>query len=312
MDVQIENVMPDGFRLERQLNVMHGMYNGIVVLVIPERERNQYQVQLHVKVENSLAKQQFLDYLGALRQIYSCVVYAGYNGMDTVSLSIQSEEQKDKDNLDEVISSVTAKCTQYGLHSCCTYCKSVETLNTASVDGVPVLLCQNCLTRTMSEANEQAHKKENIPLGILGAAIGVLLGAVLWVIIGQVGFIAGIAGYVIVLCGMKGYQMLGKGMSKAGVVICVLLSALVIIGAEYVSLGLIVYKELKDVSLYSVSMGDAFGMVPMLLEEPEVIGGVVKDLAVGYILAVWASFSLVRSQWKLAGQEAKTKTVVRF
>lgn len=312
MDVQIEHVMPEGFRLERELNVMHGMCNGIVVLVIPDRGRNQYQVQLHVKVENSLSKQQFLEYLGALRQIYSCVVYAGYNGMDTVSLSVQSEEQKDKQNLDEVISSVTAKCAQCGLHSCCTYCKSVETLNTAAVDGVPVLLCQNCLTRTMNEAALQGQKKENVPLGILGAIIGVLLGAVLWVIIGQIGFIAGIAGYVIVLCGIKGYQMLGKGMSKAGVVICVLLSCLVIVGAEYVSLGLIVFKELKDVSLYSVSLGDAFGMVPMLLEEPEVIGGVVKDLIVGYILAIWASFSLVRSQWKLAGQEAKTRTVVRF
>lgn len=311
MDVQIENVMPEGFRLEREQNVMHGMKNGIIVLITPVRASNQYQVQLHLDLEKSLAKQKFLEYLGALRQIYSYVIYAGYNGMGTVSLSIQSREENDRQNLEEIIDSVTGKSMQCGLHSCCTYCKSVETLYPAAVDGTPALLCQNCLTRTMNEAAVQGQKKENVLLGLLGAVVGVLLGAVLWVIIGQIGFIAGIAGYVIVLCGMKGYQMLGKGMSKLGVIICVLLSCLVIAGAEFVSLGLIVYKELSD-AYYSVSLGDAFGMLPMLFEESEVVGSVVKDLLVGYILAIWASFSLVRSQWKQAGQEAQRHTVVRF
>lgn len=312
MDVQIENVMPAGFRLEREQNVMHGMYNGIIVLIVPVSATNQYQIQLHVNLEKSLAKPQFLDYLGALRQIYSYVTYAGYNGMDTVSLSIQSREDKDRENLAEIIDSVTAKCSQCGLHSCCTHCKSVEVLYPAAVDGVPVLLCQNCLTRTMNEVSAQSQKKENVLLGLIGAAVGVLLGAVLWVIIGQVGFIAGIAGYVIVLCGMKGYQMLGKDMSRIGVIICVILSCLAIVGAEFVSLGLVIYKELSDTYYHYISLGDAFSLIPDFLGEPEVVGIIVKDLIVGYILAIWASFSLVRSQWKRAGQEEQKHTIVRF
>ena len=52
---------------------------------------------------------------------------------------------------------------------------------------------------------EDWEKKENLPLGLIGAVIGILLGSVLWVLIGQIGFIAGIAGYAIVFCGMKGY-----------------------------------------------------------------------------------------------------------
>ena len=41
--------------------------------------------------------------------------------------------------------------------------------------------------------------RENILLGVFGAVLGVLLGSVLWVFLGRIGFIAGIAGYAIVL-----------------------------------------------------------------------------------------------------------------
>lgn len=152
------------------------------------------------------------------------------------------------------------------------------------------------------------EKKENILAGVIGAVIGVLLGSVLWVVLGQVGFIAGIAGYAIVFCGIKGYEILGKKLSKTGIVICVILSLLAIAGAEFVSLGMILYSELRK--MYEVvSLGDAFGLIPGMLHEAELVGEVVKELAIGYILAIWASYSLVKNSWKQAEevQEPHTK-----
>lgn len=61
--------------------------------------------------------------------------------------------------------------------------------------------------------------RENILLGIIGAVLGVLLGAALWVFLGRIGFIAGIAGYAIVFCGMKGYELLGGHLSKGGIIL---------------------------------------------------------------------------------------------
>lgn len=90
-------------------------------------------------------------------------------------------------------------------------------------------------TQMENLVTEDWEKKENLPLGLIGAVIGILLGSVLWVLIGQIGFIAGIAGYAIVFCGMKGYQLLGKKLSKTGIIICIVLSFLAIIGAEVVS-----------------------------------------------------------------------------
>lgn len=143
------------------------------------------------------------------------------------------------------------------------------------------------------------EKRENMLLGIIGALAGVLLGAVLWVILGQVGFIAGIAGYAIVYCGMKGYGMLGRVLSKKGIVICILLSIVAVVGAEMVSLAIIAFNELNEV--YGITLGDAFRLLPDLMKEPELAGAVAKDLIIGYALSIWASYSSVKSIWRNTG-----------
>lgn len=138
--------------------------------------------------------------------------------------------------------------------------------------------------------------RENILLGIVGAVLGVLLGAALWVFLGRIGFIAGIAGYAIVFCGMKGYELLGGHLSKGGIILCIILSFLAILAAEFVSLGITVHSELGE--MYSLSMADSFRIVPELLKESELISAVAKDLIFGYALSIWASYSSVRNIWR--------------
>ncbi len=154
-------------------------------------------------------------------------------------------------------------------------------------------------TQMENLVTEDWEKKENLTLGLIGAVIGILLGSVLWVLIGQIGFIAGIAGYAIVFCGMKGYQLLGKKLSKTGIIICIVLSFLAIIGAEVVSLGITAYRELSE--YYSLTLGESFSLLPELLKEPELVGAVAKDLAIGYILSIWASYSSVKNTWRQTG-----------
>lgn len=310
MNVQIENVMPEGFVYERAQNVMHGAADGIAFLIVPVTAENQFRIQLHADIEKSGGKESFLGYLHVLEQRHPFVQYAGYNGRNTVSINVASREQEDKENLTILVSELASKCKECGIRNCCSRCKNVLPLRAAAVDGNPVLLCENCFRQEMNEAGGQSMRRENMFLGLIGAVFGALLGTVLWVVIGMIGFIAGIAGYAIVFCGMKGYEMLGRKLSRKGIVICILLSCLMIVGAEYVSLGLTIYKELGD--MYYLSIGDSFALIPAFLEESEVAGGVMKDLIFGYALAVWASFSSVKARWKQVGQEQKPHMVVPF
>ncbi len=310
MDIQIENNMPEGFVYEKTYDVMHGAVNGIALLIIPVKALNQFRIQLHADIEKSGVKDNFLAFLQELKQRHSTIQYTGYNGNDTITLNVESTERDDKDNLTLIVSELTSKCLECGIRNCCSQCRNVLPLRAAALDGTPVLLCENCFTQEINGTSGQNGQKENIFLGLLGAVLGTLLGAVLWVVIGMFGFIAGIAGFAMVFCGIKGYDMLGRRLSRKGIVICIVTACLMIMAAEYASLGIVIYQELGD--MYYLSLVDSLALVPAFLEEPEVIQGVAKDLVIGYALAIWASFSSVRHIWRQVEQSQKPHTVVPF
>lgn len=138
--------------------------------------------------------------------------------------------------------------------------------------------------------------KDNVFLGIFGAIIGALMGSVLWIVLGQVGFIAGIAGYAIVFCSIKGYKLLGRHVSKRGIVIGVIFSMFMILVAEYVSTGIAIYQAYSE--YYYITIIDAMKSVPDFLKESDIRNELLKNLAVGYGLAIWASFSYVKGLWR--------------
>lgn len=310
MSLQMESAMPDGFLFECEQDVVHGVHGGVEVFIVPVEEDNQYQIQLFADAEKIEDRESFFEYLETIHQRYPFVYRAGYNGSNMVYIYVQSRGQEDKENLTTVISGLASRCAEYGVRNCCAHCKNIVPLRAAAVDHAPLLICDGCLSRMEGRADSEQARRENLPLGLVGAVLGVLLGSVLWIVIGEIGFIAGIAGYAIVFCGMKGYQLLGGKISKAGIAVCVILSFLVIAGAELVSLGLAIYREFG--AEYAITLGDAFRVIPDFLKEPEVAGGVMKDLVFGYGLAIWASYSGIRSAWFQAGREPERHSVVRF
>lgn len=70
---------------------------------------------------------------------------------------------------------------------------------------------------------------------------------------------------------------------------------------DYLSLGITIYQDFSD---YSITLADAFKAVPVFLKEPKVITEILKELVVGYGLAIWASFSFVRNLWRRLGSES--------
>ncbi len=109
---------------------------------------------------------------------------------------------------------------------------------------------------------------------------------------------------------MKGYEILGGKLTKKGIVICVLLSFIVILAAEFASIGIAVYREFSKV--YEVTVSDAFGVIPEFLKDPEMAAEVAKDLIIGYILAIWASYANVKSAWRKVDEDPAQHTVERF
>lgn len=66
--------------------------------------------------------------------------------------------------------------------------------------------------------------QENYVLGTIGALVGALLGGGLILLLGQLGFIAGVAGLALSYCTLKGYKLLGKGMGIYGIILTAILA----------------------------------------------------------------------------------------
>ena len=145
-----------------------------------------------------------------------------------------------------------------------------------------------------------AHQgvKENVVAGILGAFLFALGGGLLYLLLAQVGFIAGISGMVAVFLAIKGYSVFAKGLSKRGLIISVVIAFLVLILAWYVSLTIDVYKELSE--LYKAGdlaekpkFFECVMMTPMFFKYAGFLRDAIVNLVLGLLFAVAGSFTLI-------------------
>lgn len=138
-------------------------------------------------------------------------------------------------------------------------------------------------------------KTENVVLGTIGAIIGSIIGSVLWIILDQVGFIASIAAVAIIFCGIKGYEIFAKKISKKGLIICIIITLIVIFLADLVSLGISAYIGLK--SEYDVSLIRCIFYSYEFLSVPEVASPFWISLGMGYLFAAGGCFKIVGGIW---------------
>jgi len=137
--------------------------------------------------------------------------------------------------------------------------------------------------------------KSNAFLGIIGAIIGAALGSIIWIIIGKLGFIAGIAGFAMMLFAIKGYRRLAGSLDKKGQIISLIIAFIMIFIANYAQYVLEICKYYYS-SDYSVStIIKVTKGLPDLLTMGDLWGEFAKDLLVGYALSIWAGFKIIKT-----------------
>lgn len=139
-----------------------------------------------------------------------------------------------------------------------------------------------------------AEKPVNIVTGIVGAFVGVLIGVVLWVVIYQLGIIAGIAGFVMMICAFKGFELLGGRMNLAGAVICIALVLIAVYFAHNISVAISIMQEMDDVSFSS-----AYKSIPEFRKlVSEFDKAYLHDLLIGYGLTLVAIIPSIKGKFR--------------
>ena len=73
------------------------------------------------------------------------------------------------------------------------------------------------------------ERKENFLLGMVGAVIGVLIGGAVALLVARLGYVSVLAGIALGFCTIKGYEILGKKLTKKGVVVSAILMVLTVL-----------------------------------------------------------------------------------
>lgn len=157
--------------------------------------------------------------------------------------------------------------------------------------------------------NQQNEVRENVVAGIVGAFLFSLVGGVLWYVIYQIGFIAGISGLVGAVCAIKGYTIFAKKESMKGIIIAVVMSLLVMAIAWYVCLAQDVYNAYQSWLAagevdYAPTFFESMRYAHEFLSEPEIGSAYIKDLVMGLVFCVIGGGSYVVNKMKAAKQAA--------
>ena len=214
--------------------------------------------------------------------------------------------------LDDFLKEITTYCNDNSLALSCEACDSPYDLSMYQIDGVSHVLCPACYANVSDSIRRNMNEKKkggngNLIGGIVGAFLGSLIGVLLWVLIYQLGYISAIGGAIMIICAMKGYEMLGGRLNTTGIVISCVLSVVMLIVAEQISLGIEIYNAYKE--YYEITFFDAFRSVPAFLEEPEIRTAVIGDVAIGYILMAVGAWGTVRQALKAGSGRQDVKMI---
>lgn len=136
-------------------------------------------------------------------------------------------------------------------------------------------------------------RKSNMFLGIIGAIGGSLIGVALWLMISLIGFVAGIAGFVMLKFALKGYEKLSGKLDKKGAVISLVIAAFMVLFANILDYVIVLCRAFFE---WDASF-DTVRYVVMnfgeLMTEFDAWRGFGVNLVVGYGLSIWSSFQLI-------------------
>lgn len=155
------------------------------------------------------------------------------------------------------------------------------------------------------------ENKSSVIGGIIGALIGAAIGAVAWTIVGMLGYIASIIGFVIAFLADKGYDLL-KG--RQGTIKMIVLIVCVVLAVAAGTVGTYVWMihneyndqlaELTDFEKKYYEIATEAEFMQDLLSNSEVQGEMIKDGALGLVFGIMGSIGLISAARKKQPQPA--------
>lgn len=247
--------------------------------------------------------------------------YTSYLDM-VVTISVRDAGRNTLSALQEAVEASTYYCNQFAFEPVCKYCGSQTDLGFFAIGGTVDTMCTQCFNQRQADVSNQAmvesNKQFNLPLGVLGAVIGAFLGALIWIVTYQLGFLLFITGAIIVFLSCMFLKKMGGKFTTGGLIVSLAVSLVMVFAAEYIACGISVFTELNSLGY---SLGDSFELLNIFLFDSKISSfgyeyaeiakdiqtEVAKDMAYGLISYVVAAVLFIVDY--VRGRKVKYKAV---
>lgn len=254
-----------GFSFDKRNKILYGQKDGFSIIINAPNYKEPYRFDVNVSARpsaNGLSSQDIWQF----KTENSGIDLAQNNNQMLMALGNEENQQQLYQKLQKSINALISFLRLKGYEPCCASCgQNVETSVYsvgASYGKGYISMCPACISRAKTNiAYENFLKHENILGGIVGALLGSVIGAVLILLLAQLGRVSVLLGWVMSICTFKGYTLLGRKMTKKGMVLC----TLIVLAMTYI-INRMDWAILASVQL-GVSIFTAFQAVPFLLRE---------------------------------------------
>jgi hypothetical protein len=241
----------------------------------------------------------------ANKKVYKLAHVANEHHVLIVTLSADTNVEKNKARVTKLIFDLTRLFVQYEISSGCSLCSSSEPLQTVRIGEAPAAICTSCFEKVRSEfvaIVDRNEREGNYATGIVGALLGAIVGAGLWLLVSYLGFYASIVGFVMAFLAQFGYRLFkGKvGRLMPAVILISLIIGIFVANSVEIAIGLA-----QDPSL-GLTFGEALGIAPLAFIDNEMfyVGKVWANAGLGLLFALMGSWRTIRN----LASEAKGET----
>lgn len=282
-----------GLNFDERAQAIYGNYKGFQMVLVQGAQRGIYTILTSASVSGQpLDRKTCQPYAKASKAIAGIAV-------NRFSLTISIKPASFSANkvfarIPEAFMDAAKMLEELGATCCCQDTGAYTDLGVYMCGTVPAILSSEAYAARsrLAVQHEQNEflKSENFAAGLVGAFLGSLVGLLSIVIIGQLGYVAAISGFIMAICTLKGYEKLAGKLSKKGVIAGVIIMILMVYIGNRLDWAVEVAKAF-DVDIFT-----AFKSIDYLMEygaiEPARFYG---NMVLIYLFVFVGAFSTIKN-----------------
>ncbi|MDE6476180.1 MAG: hypothetical protein K2L08_04935 [Erysipelotrichaceae bacterium] len=225
----------------------------------------------------------------------------------TIHFKRKCDYKEKVDTLLRILAYMQQYIREEEITSYCSYCKENHTVKSYVIYDQIVLLCEHCHKKLCIQLEAQEPLSSAYKSGwasIIAPILGALLGLFLWYLLYQLEFFAPIASFVLTFGVWKGYTLFAKKINKYGIGLVILLLFVAIFLAQGLCLTFSIYDLFKADAAFTFS--NALQNIPKYLQVESIRMSFIKDICMGYLIAIFTSYTL----FVLYQKEQKQKNAI--